>query len=209
MQAKVDVVDFERDAAACAAGTITFDQFWRRHSRAWEAISRQVMRRWRSRAELDDVLQEVRLRVWRKMPKFDPSRGKTWREYLGFQGRDAAKTWVHAERGANKHGTRDKNPSRRFAPVSSLGKDGADESADRYDVPVEATQEWDANVAAVAATCKLPQDRRILEAMVAARGCIETVASQLYGELDVDVARKLILGSLIVIGVEVSSRKAA
>lgn len=198
---------FEAAAESCARGELKFDRFFNAHLHMWEGIARAVMRKWKSPAEVDDVLQEIRIRVWKKIPLFDRSRGKLWRDFLSFQARDAAKTWVHAERGANKHGTRDKNLSRRFAPVSSLAKDGDDDRLDRWDVPVEPTQEDEANAASVAAACTLSQDRRILEAMIAARGCVDTVAQQLYGNLDVEIARKLILGSLVVVGLATSSAK--
>lgn len=93
---------------------ITFAQFVKATDPMWTQVANRVFNRWSTPRAVtqDDVKQEMLLACSQFVKKFDPSREVTPGAYLLWNSVDKAKKWVHVQRGANLHGSSDKNPSR-------------------------------------------------------------------------------------------------
>lgn len=192
-----------------------FEEFFRETRAVWRGIAASLLRRWRSPTEIDDVLQEIRLELWgRRFRKFDPEKSTSLMRVLRWGANVAGKRWVHQERGANKHGTRDKNRSRCALPFSSFGRDGEEDSSRSFDVPVEAVQERvsDAlsHVRAIVGRCRTAQDRRIVRMLAECGGCVDEVLSKLreLRVMDRKIARQLVRETVVSIGCELADFRA-
>ena len=106
---------------AVQMGEMSFATFTRETWSDWTAIATSLMRRWRAPTSVDtaDLIQELLLGAWQSLPKWNPSKAGLKR-YVVFQAISAAKTWLHAQRGASKHGNRDRNPGRMPVPSGDL-----------------------------------------------------------------------------------------
>jgi hypothetical protein len=163
-----------------------------------------ILRRWKAPTGAEDVEQEMAVAVWQKFAEFDPSRGVSIGRFLLYGAGVVGKAEAHRARQCNKHGTRDKNPSRYAVPFSSMR--GVDEGGfDPADMVVaEPIQERVAEVRAILARCRTTFDRSILEALVATGGSVREVAGKLFAGIDGPIATRMINQALINIGCTVS-----
>jgi DNA-directed RNA polymerase specialized sigma24 family protein len=162
-----------------------FRQFFEATTNHWLRIARATLRCWRAPTEVEDVLQEIRLVLWRRMWKWDPSRNKSIRSVLRWSAKTAAKEFVHAQRCASSHGTRDKNKSRVPLPFSSFVRDGEDH---QFEVEVPAQQERIARARLVIAGTS-EWERLILRAFISTGGDESRAAVELFGRRDPKFAR--------------------
>lgn len=107
---------------------LTWNAFVGATQAEFTAMAMSLVRRWKppSWYGITDVVQELYLWAWRFLPNFDPSRGKTIKQFVVYNAMSGAKRELHRARGAKLSGTADKNPSRIEAPISSLSKTSDD-----------------------------------------------------------------------------------
>jgi len=89
----------------------SFAEFVRRTRSQWRSMAMGLMRRWKCPAdvELEDVVQEMLLAVFAVLPDYDPTRGKTLKQYVQWNANNRAKKWMHRQRGALRRDDRAKS----------------------------------------------------------------------------------------------------
>lgn len=181
-----------RDAlAGLHGGKLGFAEFVRATLHVWRGLAAYLLRRWSAgpAVAVDDVVQELLSAVPGLLPRWDPERSDLAR-FVVYNAMSSAKTWIHAQRGANKHGSRDRNPSRRECTVSELLSPGSeDDAANRFAVAVDGGQEARCERRAAAERFALltasPREAFYVTAIVAARGDAEEAGRVLYADAEV------------------------
>lgn len=181
---------FAREADRLLTKEIGFDAFVRNTKDTWRNLAQYLMRRWRTPTDVDveDVVQELYVGAFRAAGRFDPARGTGFAEYLTWNACDKAKKRMHKWRGANLHGSADRNPGRYAAAHDPSGilfqKQGTE--AEQVD-EIDKRRRW-RDVAAEMPT------RRLHFAMLAlggAKGDVDAAACALYGDLDLRLELRL------------------
>lgn len=124
----------ERVMTKVRAGELSFDSFAHETRDDWQRLGASLYRRWKlpPAVDMEDLVQELLLGAWVALPEWHASKGMRLSNFVVWQAMNAAKSWMHVQRGASKHGNRDKNPSRFDFAVGD----------DNLDMPsVEASQE--------------------------------------------------------------------
>jgi DNA-directed RNA polymerase specialized sigma24 family protein len=110
----------------------------------WQAMAAHILRRWKTGPEVtpDDIVQELLMAAWSHIPKFDPSMGTDFGDYLVFNSMSRAKKWVHKKRGAILHGNSDSNRSRIPFSLDAMTSEANDRAGRLPEALIgEATQE--------------------------------------------------------------------
>ncbi len=99
-------------------GEITFGEFERRTREAWMRLASGLLRHWKAGCDVsvEDLYQELLVAAWRFVPKFDPARGVSLRDFVVYNACDKAKKWLHKRRNAYR---RDDKAAGRFELVFS------------------------------------------------------------------------------------------
>lgn len=94
-------------------GELSFAAFEKQTRPVWTALAINLLKRWPGpqAVEREDLIQELLLGAWLALPKWKAGKSPL-RNFIVWQAMYSAKNWLHAQRGASKHGTRDKNKSR-------------------------------------------------------------------------------------------------
>ena len=178
--------------ARVRAGTETFDAFAREHQGEFLRMAKYVARRWRMPAWCDerDLAQEVMLACWEFTWRWESHRDVSLERYVTFNAIDRAKKRAHKARGANLHGSADRNPSRFELPSSALHHDRqeGERSAEWFDeyASLDADQEQaveDGESLARAGQDLLECERRILQHLREA-GSLAKAAEQVWKDPD-------------------------
>lgn len=206
---------FVEAARACASGEITFRRFAFETDRRWnwwaKRLARSGIPAW---IDLDDIRQELLLEVWRALSRYDPAKAKQKAkpevevsQFVEFAAKYHAKKQVHRARGDDRH-TWKWGPARFEIPLSALAREGEEEDAEAFDVPVEADQ--DRTVERREAVMQLAREQGSLrdffgvQALAEANGDVDAAATMLWENLDIrllcrlpsDSAARTIIGSL-------------
>jgi len=182
-----------------------FSKFCEETKHIWRSIAHDILRRWKAPTCVDDILQEMRIGLWRFFAKYDETRGITLFRYLRWNATILGRRWSDAERGASKHGSRNKNPSRHALPFSSFVRDGQDDDGSRqFEIPQEAVQDRVADVRMIVQRCRTAQDRLIVETLMSAGGSIEVVVDYLFDGMDQKVASELVYCTLLDLGFDLA-----
>ena len=114
-------------------GAMPFGTFARTTAHRWQRLAHTLLRRWPGPYAVDeeDVAQELLLGAWLALPRWQPQ-GAPLERFVVWQAMAQAKAWLHRQRAANQHGSRDRNPSR--FDVVAIGDED-------IDMAVEAAQE--------------------------------------------------------------------
>jgi hypothetical protein len=132
----------EQDFRAYARFEITFAEFYRRTTRLWFALARQMRRRWPqpSWVTIEDTVNDILLTAADlikppipRVPQFDETRSTSLQRWVIYNAYDKAKKRGHKTRNASHaraKGEKD-NPDRARSrierPLSSFGEEGGDE----------------------------------------------------------------------------------
>ncbi len=125
--AAYNVASFVSACKGLVSYDMTFDEYVKATDSYWQTLARYIYRRWATPAgvTVDDVYQEVLLGLWIAYAKYEEGEGRTTpNKYLYWNAGDKAKRFVHKQRGAIQHGSKDRNPSRIPVPFSAMGEDG-------------------------------------------------------------------------------------
>lgn len=97
---------------ALRGGHVTFDKFYAGTYRDWERLGARLMQRWSvpDGVELADVVQELVVGVWKRLPAYDPGRGVSLKRFCVYGAMYAAKRWMNQQRNAYRRS--DKSPGR-------------------------------------------------------------------------------------------------
>lgn len=120
------------------AGELSFDCFARETKDDWRRLGASLFRRWKlpDAVELEDLVQELLFGAWLAIPEWSAGKGTKIERFVVWQAMNAAKCWLHVQRGASKHGNRDKNASRFDFAAGDMFDDSGMEMP-----TIEATQE--------------------------------------------------------------------
>jgi DNA-directed RNA polymerase specialized sigma24 family protein len=163
--------NLETSARRLHGGEIAFNGYTRAVRDEYERIAAMLTRRWvpPGWVEQEDVVQDLFVATWESIWKYDAARGASIGDFVVFNAISRAKRQLHKARGANLHGSSDRNPSRMEVAFSSLGqpdqtRETLDEMISRLSRRLDSGWDGSAEDAAVAAEDGLARVSVILAA---------------------------------------------
>ena len=80
----------------------SLDEFFTENEKDFRRMAAYILGRWKAPNDVgvEDVMQELRIAIWRKARKYDPKRGKKPEQFLAFNAISLAKRQVHKQRRA-------------------------------------------------------------------------------------------------------------
>jgi DNA-directed RNA polymerase specialized sigma24 family protein len=191
----VKVSNFFRDQlTAVYQNRLSFDRFAANTITTWRGIAAYLMRRWTPPVAvlIEDVVQELLIGAWHRIPTWDPQRGPIHR-YVVWNACTVAKRWLHRQRGANLH-RGDTAKSRFHFAISTLNYE--EDTATRVAEGVaEATQEEDVSRSIayqeLQAACLTKREQYVLAALRDADGNVDDAAEILYEDCDLRLVCRL------------------
>lgn len=116
----------EEELARLRAGEVTFSAFVQATRKNWRAVAHSIVRRWDlpTWTDVEDVEQDLLLAAWTMIDRYDPTRGRSLKDYVVWNAYDKAKKRAHKARGALRHGGKeDRSPSRYERPLTTYERD--------------------------------------------------------------------------------------
>jgi hypothetical protein len=117
--------------------------------------------------------------AWRRLPEYDPGRGKPLEQFVVWNAVGRAKKWLHARRSALRRD--DRAPSRHDICLSSLDEDAARRLEPSHCPDLEGDVDRSRSAAGLPDRMESSLDRALLEALIEARGDVDAAARRLMG----------------------------
>jgi len=117
----------KNELRAYHCGRITFARFYAITRKEWFSLASSLIRRWRlpPSVDIEDVVQVMLADVHRRVPRWDPERGRSLEDFVVWNACDKAVKWLHRERCAFRRDGKSK--SRYPLPFACLAIDGTAE----------------------------------------------------------------------------------
>jgi len=156
-----------------------FARFTRDTQCEWTRLARYLMRRWSTPTDVDaeDLVQEMLAEAWRRLPEYDPGRGKPLEQFVVWNAVGRAKKWLHARRSALRRD--DRASSRHDLCLSSLDEDASRRLEPSHCPDLEGDVDRSRSAASLPDRMANSLDRALLEALIEARGDVDAAARRL------------------------------